>query len=663
MNENENKIDTIPLGKQTKRKRQTQIRSKKVTFRENDTEVQPQTKRRQTQIRSKKVTFRENDTEVQPQTKRRQTQSKSIKKQPVPGRNAASKLRLKELKGASNSIKKVTTARTSTRIVKDKMFDLKTLNNIYNFYITIVARRHITLGSDVSSDLSDEEVNSIYVKKMKEQLPDERQQKFQYLLEILNYVCGIGRGLNFILENRKNARVYNLIKNHYVIPQGRVLQSQIANFGGKNWNIVVNKRTRWFTSQVPKRGLFKENTGFLDNILYNDELLRILSFLQSFKETNDILSKLNIILKDKNNVQHELLGKLFNLNEKSSPIKFLQALRSGVAKHPKTMANASVKGPRHHVQPQSQLVRYIRNVNTGRQEVYVGKPLSLPSILFLADAMLLKKSGLRLINKGGVHNYRGKGDKPILRQEPSLLKPPEELERYFLEINRCSTSWRHGAIHCALVNVGYNTTHGVTNTRRVQTITDMLELMVKAYAKEDAPFDFPDFLVHLDSSYQPIFFSDKKQPIALNSKPKNLADLEMLREKVDKRQFFQSFKYIFKEGSEEVDILKEISLKLKNDTTRDMDFSKTFAIQTTGQNMNRFLTMLYTYDAVDILTDKSILSIIRSLSRSYEKGKELTENEIRSITNLLEKGKNKNTRAQAQRELVEMREKIWKELS
>ena len=130
-------------------------------------------------------------------------------------------------------------------------------------------------------------------------------------------------------------------------------------------------------------------------------------------------------------------------------------------------------------------------------------------------------------------------------------------------------------------------------------------------------------------------------------------------ENIDGNYFFQNFRYIFGEGTAEIDVLKLIARSFKSNTTRKLDFKKTFALQTTRQNMTSLLSRLYKNSAVKLVGSvDEVMKIVEKLSRTYKNS--LDSEELKTIRNVLDEGRRNNS--SASRKLINARATIWREL-
>ena len=96
------------------------------------------------------------------------------------------------VRGVARSTSRPSTASRRQLSAKKMMMTPEDLMDIYQLYLAIVNQRHVILGSDISSSLTDEEVNKVFVDKMEIQLRGARNaNKFSNFLKIMNYVCRV----------------------------------------------------------------------------------------------------------------------------------------------------------------------------------------------------------------------------------------------------------------------------------------------------------------------------------------------------------------------------------------------------------------------------------------------------------------------------------------
>ena len=513
------------------------------------------------------------------------------------------------------------------------------ISTLYNLYSLMLIQRSIVLSDRITNNKSDNQLNQEYVTLMKSQLGTTVDKKVDNLLSIMNYVFRFGRTINYIMlsnDNKRKSIFQNAVNKFKLEPGKSGVSSLITNFKsmnslasrrGSKEKISVNRRIPGFRSSLNIDSL-KLNEKALYGLLYSGKVLKLQALFRAFRETNDLVKKLNGILGMNNNSKRKQeLMTLFKLSSNSKGIDFLNLLRSrNVATKPIPMLPPPYPGPRHHVMSVSSFRNYI---NT---DVYVGIPTSLQSILFYADAVLLERNGKRFGNgaNGGLNanlKFRDRGDKPILRQEPALLRPPDDLVAHYLNINKCNTEWRHGGIHCGLVRAGYDTSTGRVNQDAIRDNQTAMQSMAVAYETDKGKFPFKEMYSLLDTDkYEAIRFDEKAIPV----KVKNDMD-----ENVSEDHFFQSFVYIFGNSEKyQIDILKFISEHL----TGIKASGKKFAVQTNGSNMKRFLSLLYKNSAHRVVGENGVRKIIQTLSSVYQQG--LTKSEIDDIVNISKQGRN-----------------------
>ena len=584
------------------------------------------------------------------------------------------------VRGVARSTSRPSTASRRQRSAKKMMMTPEDLMDIYQLYLAIVNQRHVILGSDISSSLTDEEVNKVFVDKMEIQLRGARNaNKFSNFLKIMNYVCRVGRATSYLLDGVGSANTERVIENAYFIKNDKKIPLTYGSLKGilsrgpwldmkAKLKSLRTRGARWLkiqsfveflnesTASASGGEVFTINPPFMKSFREKDFNVTFKSLIEAFKETNDFLLKLQNILKS-NDFEHKQLRQLFKASNipTNNSLKILELMRSRNRRYyPKNMVNATGIGPRHHVQPQSMLSHYLGS-NEVKSSTYTGRPLSLPSVLYFADAMLLRKNGMTFSRSPSVgkHNFRGKGDKVIIRQEPALLMPPADLQNYFYEINRCNTAWRHGGIHCGLENAGHNKKgkHGQMKTNTITNTNSMIETMIEAYTLNKSAFDYSEMYTLLDKSkYEAIYFDSSGVP----RKIENDGD-----ENIDGNYFFQNFRYIFKEGSMEIDLLKLIAMSFKSNNTKKLDFKKTFALQTTRRNMSALLNRLYKNTAVKLVGSvEEVMKIVQNLNKTYSNS--LDNQEIDNIRKLLNEGERNNS--SASRKLINARATIWREL-
>ena len=618
---------------------------------------------------------------VKPKTVKPKTvKPKTVRRKLDPAAKTARSITATAAKGVATRINKPPPRSRRSAVMQKDMILMEDLLDIYHLYLAIVNQRHVILGSDIASTLTDEQVNKVFVDMMELQLKRVKNaNKFSSFLQLMNYVCRVGRATSYLLLRADSSNTEKIIKNAYVVKNVMKKPLTYGSLKGilsrRDWLDAKSKLeslrrrgARWLKvptlmefqneSSTSVRGgeVFYLNPSFMGQFRKKDFNATFKSLIETFKETNDFLGKLQNMLRS-NDFEHKQLRQLFKASNMptNNSLKILELMRSRNRRYySKNMVNATGIGPRHHVQPQSMLSHYLGS-NEVKSSTYTGRPLSLPSVLYFADAMLLRKNGMTFARSPtvGKHNFRGKGDKVIIRQEPALLMPPADLQNYFYEINRCNTAWRHGGIHCGLENAGHNIKgkHGQMRTNAVANTNSMIKMMIEAYTLNKSAFDYSEMYTLLDKSkYEAIYFDSRGVP----QKIENDGD-----ENIDGNYFFQNFRYIFGEGTAEIDVLKLIARSFKSNTTRKLDFKKTFALQTTRQNMTSLLTRLYKDSAVKLVSSvDEVMKIVEKLNRTYKNS--LDSQELRVIRNILEEGRRNNS--SASRKLINNRANIWKEL-
>ena len=614
------------------------------------------------------------------QSVRRKPKTQSVRRKTDQASKTSKSMTPAATRGVARSTSRPPTGSRRQQSAKKMMMTTEHLMDIYQLYLAIVNQRHVILGSDISSSLTDEQVNRVFVDKMEIQLRGARNaNKFSNFLKIMNYVCRVGRATSYLLVLVDSSNTERVIDNAYFIKNEKKNPLTYSSLKGilsrRLWldmkaklQSLRTKGARWLknqsfvefqnesTASASGGEVFTINPRFMNSFREKDFNVTFKSLIEAFKETNDFLLKLQNILKS-NDFEHKQLSQLFRASNMptNNSLKILELMRSRNRRYyPKNMVNATGIGPRHHVQPQSMLSHYLGS-NEVKSSTYTGRPLSLPSVLYFADAMLLRKNGMTFARSPSVgkHNFRGKGDKVIIRQEPALLMPPADLQNYFYEINRCNTAWRHGGIHCGLENAGHNKKgkHGQMETSTITNTNSMIETMIEAYTLNKSAFDYSEMYTLLDKSkYEAIYFDSSGVP----QKIENDGD-----ENIDGNYFFQNFRYIFKEGSTEIDVLKLIARSFKTNNTRKLDFKKTFALQTTKRNMYALLNRLYKNTAVKLVGSvESVMKIVQELNKTYSKS--LDNQELDNIRKLLNEGERNNS--SASKKLINARVNIWREL-
>ena len=577
------------------------------------------------------------------------TPVKQKKQRGAPGKKEAKEVTGRFLKQVAKGINKTrqlqNAQKTSNRkrIRKPDMVNMDDLAALYNLYSLMLQRRAFVLGDRIKSNKSnktDNELNEEYVDLMKTQLGKVVEKKASNILTIMNFVFKFGGTVNDIMLRNAAQRkqVFNFIESKYKLRPGSTPSTLITNFKTLNsyaskrgsGKISITKNIRGFKRLNATKNInVLQNNTIIKKLLYGGDPLTLMTLFRMFEETNDLVSKLNNILKGPNNsIRKKELLRLFKLDPSKNikAIDVLNLLRSrNIKAYPMQMLPAPYPGPKHHVMSVASLKNLI-NTN-----VYVGIPSSLQSILFYTDAILLQRNNMKFNDPGG-KNVRNKADRPILRQEPALLKPPEELFNYVMAINRCNTDWRHGGIHCGLVSIGYDKTRGEINRNKIKDNQIALEHMARAYESNKGNFSYKEMYTLLDrDNYQAISFKGGV-PISIKN------DMD---ENVDEDHFFQSFVYIFgNPGSTNpgirVDILKLISVyafetgtAVKIPVQKRNNRDKRFVIQTNYENMKQLLTKLYKEPAHKVIGETYLRGVLETLNKSYKKG--LSKDEINRI--------------------------------
>ena len=577
------------------------------------------------------------------------TPVKQNKTRGAPGKKEAGKVKVGNLKRVATAINKTQQVqnaqkKSTGRTRKQNMINMDDLVALYDLYSLMLQRRSLVLSDRIKSNKTDNELNAEYVNLMKTQLGKTMYKKIDPLEKIMNFVFKFGGTVNDIMLRNTSQRkeVFNVIENKYKLRPGSTSSTLITNFKtlnsyaskkGSSIKISTAKNTPGFRRLNATRNInVLQNNNGIKNLLYGGELLpKLMTLFRMFEETNDLYSRLTNILKESNNSfrKRELI-RLFNLDPSKNikAIDVLDLLRSrNINAYPMQMLPAPYPGPKHHVMSVASLKKLI-NTN-----VYVGIPSSLQSILFYTDAILLQRNDIKFNSPDG-KNVRNKADRPILRQEPALLKPPEALFNYVMAINRCNTDWRHGGIHCGLVSVGYDEKRGEINPNKIKDNQIALEHMARAYESNKGNFSYKEMYTLLDR--------DKYQAISLKGGVPTSIKNDM-DENVDEDHFFQSFIYIFGSPSStnqgiRVDILKYISVyayengkAAKIPVQRRNNRDKRFVIQTNYENMKQLLTKLYKEPAHGVIGEKYLRKVLETLNKSYKNG--LSKEEINRIIN------------------------------
>ena len=598
-----------------------------------------------------------------PKSANTKTPVKQNKTRGAPGKKEAEKVKVGKLKNVATAINKTQQVQSAQkkpngkRIHKQNMVNMDDLAALYNLYSLMLQRRSFVLGDRIKNNKTDNELNKEYVNLMKTQLGRVVENKISNILTIMNFVFKFGGTVNDIMLRNAAQRkqVFEFIQSKYKLRPGSTPSSLITNF--QTLNSYASKRGSGKISIAKNTAGFKrlnatkninvlQNNDSIKKLLYGGELLpTLMTLFRMFEETNDLVYRLNKTLQEsKNSIRKQELIRLFNLDpeKNTKAIDVLNLLRSrNTNAYPMHMLPAPYPGAKHHVMSVGSLKKLI-NTN-----VYVGIPSSLQSILFYTDAILLKRNEIKFNGSNG-KSVRNKADRPILRQEPALLKPPEALFNYVMAINRCNTDWRHGGIHCGLKSVGYDKSQGEMNQEKIKDNQIALEYMARAYESNKGNFSYKEMYTLLDT--------DNYQAISLkNGVPISIKD--DMDENVDEEHFFQSFIYIFGNPSStnpgmRVDILKLISVFATETRTTKIPVQKRnsrdkrFVIQTNYENMKQLLTKLYKEPAHKVIGEIYLRQVLETLNKSYKNS--LSKEEINRIIN---DSKNGNITAN--------RKKIW----
>jgi hypothetical protein len=570
------------------------------------------------------------------------------KRRIIPGKKEAGNVKEGNLKRVATGINKTrqlqnAQKKSNRRFRKENMINMDDLVALYNVYSLMLQRRSMVLSDRFKSNKTDNELNAEYVNLMKTQLGKTMYNKIGPLEKIMNFVFKFGGTVNDIMLRNAAQRkqVFNIIENKYKLRPGSTSSTLITNFKtlnsyaskkGSSIKISTAKNTPGFRRLNATRNInVLQNNNGIKNLLYGGELLpKLMTLFRMFEETNDLYSRLTNILKESNNsFRKKELIRLFNLDPSKNikAIDVLNLLRSRSNAKPMQMLPAPYPGPKHHVMSVGSLKKLI-NTN-----VYVGIPSSLQSILFYTDAILLQRNNIKFNGPNG-KNVRNKADRPILRQEPALLKPPEALFNHVMTINRCNTNFRHGGIHCGLVSVGYDKSKGEINRDKIKDNQIALDHMARAYESNKGNFSYKEMYTLLDT--------DNYQAISLKGGVPTSIKNDM-DENVDEDHFFQSFIYIFGSPSStnqglRVDILKLISdFATKTGTSgirvqkKNNGRHKRFVIQTNYENMKQLLTKLYKEPAHKVIGEIKLREVLETLNKSYKEG--LSKDEINRIIN------------------------------
>lgn len=593
--------------------------------------------------RTKLYTKRRLNSENSKKQKKRRTTA-------IEGRREAKNLPLMYTKKIVDSIPNNNIMIYSTgRFRKKKMLLIEDITAIYNLYTFILIQRSLVLGDKIKNDKNDYQLNSEYIELMKTQLGNQFIKKANNLEIIMNEVFKFGRTLNYIFQasNEERRNIIKDIASLYILPAGKsessiyidfnVIRSFASKRGVKTKaNFIQSNNLILFSNKVLiKNDIYGfkseldlsifQNIKFVYELIYTGQLPYLLALFRTFRETNDLLTKMTSIIKVKNDNNRRLqFTRLFNIDPKNATsLNFLNLLKSKNNKAtPISMLPPPYPGPRHHVMSVSSFRNFINS------NVYIGKSFSLQSILWYVDSLLLLKNNF---NFNG-NNYdsrlpknrklRDRGDKPILRQEPALLKPPGKLFDYYVTVNRCNTDMRHGGIHCGLINAGYDKSTGVVNESIIKENRDALKIVANAYSLDKSRFSYKEMYSFLDTSkYFGVYFNDQSVPVKIDD------DMD---ENINPDYFFQSFIYIFGNDTKlQIDIIKMI-YEYYNVTSSN---TKKFAIQTDKKNMLHLFYLIYRKNVLKVIGVNGLKKVLYTLNSSYKI--QLDKNSIDNIINII----------------------------
>src|SRR5210317_1556874 len=252
----------------------------------------------------------------------------------------------------SKAINKLPPRSRRTAVIPKPMIPMEDLLDIYQLYLAIVNQRHIILGSDIASTLTDEQVNKVFVDMMELQLKGARNaNKFSNFLRLMNYVCRVGRATSYLLLRADSSNTGKIIKNAYVLKNemGRLTYESIqGKLSKRDWLDAKSKLeslgrrgARWLKvptlvefqneSSTSVRGgeVFYLNPSFMGQFRKKDFNATFKSLIETFKETNDFLGKLQNMLKS-NDFEHKQLRQLFKASAMptNNSLKILELLRS-----------------------------------------------------------------------------------------------------------------------------------------------------------------------------------------------------------------------------------------------------------------------------------------------------------------------------------------------
>jgi len=503
--------------------------------------------------------------------------------------------------------------------------DLILIFNLYEKYIT---NRFLILGSkEIVSGRSDDVLNSLYVDKMAKIFQGEQFGEADFysgLKQLLNKLCNIGRVLNVLLrsyyQNKQNTfRGYVQSMSNYGIP---------ANVASSYYQFIPGMRQAAANSSI---GAFNTNLNFshlkpnTSSVSLLNYAVRLASFFEAFKETNDVVSLLTNLIKTQKNVNsqqykqkvadilHINLSKIGNRNQTdfNLAIRIIGSLRSPSPDfYPIPMLPPPFKGNRHHIVPIASLPNMVKASPGAFMKTSESK-ISLNLALVFLDCLAMERTFPRGQFLGNVKSVaiRGLLDKAIPRQEPALLKSVRYLSSYMPEINDVYTSARHGSIHTQSTASGFNAFRGRLGMNvLVDPVTGIRTRLTTAYAKDVANLELEMYTLLDISKYQPVTFDNAGNLILLTD------DLVIQDNSlVDRRYFFQHFLYIFNVNTmprSEVDILKSFYLS-RNSGVNRAAASKKFCIQTTQKNMDFLLSYIYDASITRVLSRPVFISIVQ----------------------------------------------------
>ena len=198
------------------------------------------------------------------------------------------------------------------RVTKSSMIGTDDISALYNLYSLMLIQRSIVLSDRITNNNSDDQLNREYVTLMKSQLGTTVDKKVDNLLSIMNYVFRFGRMINYIMLSNDNKRknIFQNAVNKFKLEPGKSgVSSLITNFKsmnslasrrGSKEKISVNRRIPGFRSSLNINSL-KLNERALYGLLYSGKVLKLQALFRAFRETNDLVKKLNAILGLNNN--------------------------------------------------------------------------------------------------------------------------------------------------------------------------------------------------------------------------------------------------------------------------------------------------------------------------------------------------------------------------